>query len=139
LTVLVQVRVLVEMGIAPHTRDERGRQAIHDAARSGHAETVRTLVWLKAPVEAQDDAGNTPLHLAAGYGKAATVQTLVRELKADVDSGNDQGERALHLAAATGQVCVRDTVALWNPSHRSRVNSGQGFNGGFGREAPIEC
>jgi hypothetical protein len=100
-----QVRALVEMGIASHTRDERGRQAIHDAARSGHVDTVRTLVSLKASVEAQDDAGNTPLHLAAGYGKVATVQTLVRELKADVDLGNDQGERALHLAAATGQVC----------------------------------
>ena len=31
------------------------------------------------------------------------------------------------------------TVALWNPSHRSRVNSGSRFNRGFDRRAPIEC
>jgi len=35
------------------------------------------------------------------------------------------------------QVCRR--VALWNPSHRSRVNSGQRFNGGLDRGAPMEC
>ena len=47
------MRVLAELGVAAHTRDERGRQAIHDAARSGHAETVRALVALKASVAAQ--------------------------------------------------------------------------------------
>ena len=29
-------------------------------------------------------------------------------------------------------------VALWNPSRRSRVNSGQRFNRGFDREALME-
>jgi len=30
-------------------------------------------------------------------------------------------------------------VALWNPAHRSRVNSGQCFNRGFDSGAPVEC
>jgi hypothetical protein len=31
-------------------------------------------------------------------------------------------------------------VALWNPSHRSHINSGgELFNRGFDRAAPIEC
>jgi len=43
----------------------------------------------------------------------------------------DQG---IHLAYG-----VHVPEALWNPSHRSRVNSGNRFDRGFDRIFPVEC
>ena len=49
------------------------------------------------------------------------------------------GLMAATAAAHAGQVEPQPEVALWNPSHRSLVNSGQRFQRGLDREAPVEC
>jgi len=71
--------------------------ALHQAAKNGHADTVRVLVELGADVNVRDNDGWTALQRAAVQGHVDTVRVLV-ELGADVNITN--GWAALHLAAA---------------------------------------
>ncbi len=72
-----------------------------DAARTGDAAALLSLVDQGAPVNLRDGAGNSPLMLAAYHGHAE----LVRELSArgaDVDLMNDRGQTPLAGVAFKG-------------------------------------
>lgn len=75
--------------------------ALVEAARTGDAVTVRTLVAKRADVNATGVDGTTPLHWAVHHDNAELVELLVRA-GADVKKENRYGVRPLWLAAVNG-------------------------------------
>lgn len=76
--------------------------ALLQAARTGHADTVRSLLTGgKADVNGRDEQGDTPLIEAARAGHDDVVQALL-VAKADASAKNDAGQTALSLAAQGG-------------------------------------
>lgn len=72
------VRALLAGGSAPDTPTETGVQAVHLAAESGDAGTVRALIERGADVNVKDGyRGRTPLMFATAYGRMAVVDLLV--------------------------------------------------------------
>ncbi len=76
--------------------------ALLRAARTGHADTVKTLLASSsADVNARDERDNTALMEAARQGHDDVVQALLVN-KADVQAKNSEGKTALMLAAEGG-------------------------------------
>lgn len=76
--------------------------ALLQAARGGHADTVKSLLaGGKADVNGRDEHGNTPLIEAARAGHDDVVQALLVS-RADLRAKNDEGQTALSLAARGG-------------------------------------
>ena len=104
-----EVRALLAKGADPNVPDpgDRGRTALHAAARIGAAETLQVLLEAGGKPNRRDDDGNTPLHLAAGTDLSAlmvddsiaSIRVLLRG-GADASIANARGRTALHLAAA---------------------------------------
>ncbi len=80
--------------------DERGRNALHDAAYAGDLARIRQLVASGANLELKETTyGHTPMLLALEFGKSEAAQLLIQlgaNLKGSV------GHRALELAARGG-------------------------------------
>ncbi|KAM4574835.1 cyclin-dependent kinase 4 inhibitor C isoform 1-T4 [Fundulus diaphanus] len=92
------VTALLEVGAEPNARDKiLMLTVVHDAAREGFLETVRTLADHGADVNLADEIGNLPLHLAAKEGQLEVVKLLL-ELTEDPRRPNDLGHTALQLA-----------------------------------------
>lgn len=91
-------------GCAQVRRAERSPEtdALLQAARAGHADTVKSLLaGGRADVNGKDEHGNTPLIEAARAGHDDVVQALLIAT-ADVRAKNDEGQTALSLAARGG-------------------------------------
>ena len=91
-------------GCAQVRRAERSPEtdALLQAARAGHADTVKGLLaGGKADVNGRDDQGNTPLIEAARAGHDDVVRALLLA-RADARAKNDEGQTALSLAARGG-------------------------------------
>jgi hypothetical protein len=88
--------------------DAFGRAPLHDAARRGTPQEVRSLLDRGADPAARDDYGTTPLHLACRRGSLAIARLLL-DRRADPNAVNQSGTTPLHEAASSGDV---DTVQL---------------------------
>ena len=88
-----------------NVRGKYGKTPLHDAAISGHAEKVKSLIRAGAEVNAKDNRGKTPLHDAAISGHAEKVKSLIRA-GAEVTVKNNNGETPLHYAAGSNNVAV---------------------------------
>lgn len=76
--------------------------ALLQAARGGHADTVKSLLTGgRAEINGRDERGNTPLIEAARAGHDDVVQALL-VARADASAKNDEGQTALSLAALGG-------------------------------------
>lgn len=73
----------------------RGLTALHLAAASGSAETIKALIAHDADLKARNIGGDTPLHRAA-QGNASNVAILL-EAGADPNLRNWRGDTPLHL------------------------------------------
>jgi uncharacterized protein len=77
-------------------------EALLQAARAGHADTVKNLLaGGKADVNGKDDSGDTPLIAAARAGHDDVVQALL-VARADPNAKNDQGQTSLAAASLGG-------------------------------------
>ncbi|HEV2863823.1 MAG TPA: ankyrin repeat domain-containing protein [Pyrinomonadaceae bacterium] len=96
--------LLVAAGCAEVRRAQRSPEtgALLQAARAGHADTVKSLLTGgKADVNGRDDRGNTPLIEAARAGHGDVVRALL-VARADAAAKNDEGQTAFSVAAAGG-------------------------------------
>lgn len=76
--------------------------ALLQAARTGHADTLKSLLsGGRADVNGRDEQGDTPLIEAARAGHDEVVQALL-VAKADTSLKNDEGQTALAVAALGG-------------------------------------
>ncbi|MCL5290240.1 MAG: ankyrin repeat domain-containing protein [Firmicutes bacterium] len=102
---LTMVRIFLEEGMDPNTRDNYDATVLMLAARGGHAPVVRFLLDKGAEVNARSDDGITALMAAAYMGQADIVEML---LAAGGDPGfrSDSGLTALSLAREAKQEAV---------------------------------
>ena len=102
---VVTLALLVALaGCAEARRAARSPEtdALLQAARAGHADTVKGLLaGGKADVNGRDEQGDTPLIEAARLGHDDVVQALL-VARADPGVKNDNGQTALAVAAQGG-------------------------------------
>jgi ankyrin repeat protein len=105
-----RIRKLLERGVSPHARDEKGSTALYVAAVQGEAWPVGELLAAGASpnVESRGAADGTPLCGAASWGHTAVLRAL---LAAGADPGmpESDGFTALAWAIRGGSY---DAVAL---------------------------
>src|SRR5436190_2470367 len=73
---LDKLRALIKSNPSTISAREGGTTALHEAARSGHLEAVKLLVFNGANVNATDFSGLTPLRLAVGRRQTAIAEFL---------------------------------------------------------------
>ena len=89
---------LLDRGVPPDVRNEKGDSLLMLASYHGHAETTRLLLARGADPELANDRGQTPLQGVAFKGDLAVVGALL-EGGAAVDGGGPDGKTALMFAA----------------------------------------
>nr|XP_033771151.1 cyclin-dependent kinase 4 inhibitor C isoform X2 [Geotrypetes seraphini] len=102
-------RRLLYKGADPNLKDRTGFAVIHDAARAGFLDTVKTLLQFQADVNIEDNEGNLPLHLAAQEGHLGVVEFLVRHTESNVGHINHKGATAHDLA----KMYKKEEVVKW--------------------------
>ena len=73
------LKLLIQQGIDPNTRDAQGRSAIHLAAETGHQDAVSALLDAGVSINVTDPDGVTPLMLAATQGRPEMVRFLIKQ------------------------------------------------------------
>jgi ankyrin repeat protein len=71
------VRMLLDLGASPNTREGNGRTVLMEAAYGSHTDTIMLLLERGAEVNAQDSTGWTALMEAASKGHTAAVRLLL--------------------------------------------------------------
>ena len=103
---------LVEAGVDPNARDDRGRTVLHWAAGwddSVGLAAIEALVEAGADLNASDNSGRTPLYWAAERRNTATIAALT-EAGADLNASGYYGT-ALHIAVISGSSATVAAVA----------------------------
>jgi uncharacterized protein len=80
-----------------------------DAVKSGHRETVRTLIRQRVDVNAAERDGTTALHWAIRADDVEMAQMLIRA-GANVKAENHYGVTPLSLAATNGNATIVETL-----------------------------
>jgi len=95
---------------ATRAQIEGYNEELFQAAKNGHADSVRSLLRAGAEVDSKDDEEKTALHWAAAYGHRDVVALLLGHMDLGQIAARDNGGRtALHWAAWNGH---KDVVAL---------------------------
>ncbi|MEN9359971.1 MAG: hypothetical protein RL095_1506 [Verrucomicrobiota bacterium] len=89
--------------------DLKGRSALHEAARQGHFEALRALVFAGSPVNAVDGDGRSALHDAAAAGKAEAVDFLIQS-KADIQLLDRSGRSPAMFAIRAGSPALLQSL-----------------------------
>ena len=85
---------------------------IHDAAKSGDLEKVKTLLQDNPDLAfSKDTKGWTPLHEAAFWDRKDVAESLLAN-KAKVNAKDNYGQTPLHLAAGMGHKDVADLLLV---------------------------
>jgi hypothetical protein len=92
---------------------------IHDAAKAGDVEKVRTLLKGNPDlVNAKDENGATPLHWAARYDNRPVAEVLLAN-KADVNARQKSGWTPLHVAVVKGYKAMVEVLL----ANKAEVNA----------------
>lgn len=98
--------------------------ALLQAAASGEAERVKTLLEQGAKIDARDGQGNTPLLRATQENKIETARVLI-DAGADVNAQNGMQDSAYLLAGARG---YREILAM-TLAHGANLKSTNRYGG----------
>lgn len=93
-----RIEILLREKADIHSKDEKGKTALHLAAERGYYDIAALLVAQGALTNAQDVNHNTPLHLAVSIGHYPLALLLIQN-KADPLAQNNCGRTPLHYAA----------------------------------------
>src|ERR1039458_6880749 len=97
---------------------------IHDAARNGDVEKIKTLLNDTPDlVSSKDDKGDTPLHDAVIKGHKDVAELLLAH-KADVNAKNNDGFTPLSLEAFIGHKDVAELLLAHNADVTAKNNIG---------------
>lgn len=114
-----QVKVLLEKGVNPNTKDSDGRTPLTEAAYRGSTEIVRMLIDHGADLFAKKNDGETAITMAAGHPDMASLIKLNLDLLEMAGKGDVKGVRESLEKGAS--VNVRDpegrtplTESVWS-------------------------
>ncbi|MBK9130781.1 MAG: ankyrin repeat domain-containing protein [Gammaproteobacteria bacterium] len=122
------VRLLLDQGVAPDSRDGLGRTALIAAAGESDAAMTSLLLARGADVAAADADGTTALMHAASRDRLDNVRLLL-DAGADLNASDRQGETALGAAIRFGRVRIVDFL-LAHGADPNRYEPGSG-NAGY--------
>jgi len=111
---------LILRGGDVNARDNHGRTALMDAAKTGRGDCVNVLLLNRADVNAKDDEGATPLMYAADNDSSNCASILLLA-GADPDIKNNNGETADDLAREHS-IAVERILQAWK-AKRSQVST----------------
>ena len=100
---------LIDQGMPPNLRNEKGDSLVMLASYYGHADAVRALVQRGADPDLRNDNGQTPLAGAAFKGYADVIAALL-ENGADVEGASPDGRTALMIAAMFNRTDIVDLL-----------------------------
>ncbi|MFC1765705.1 ankyrin repeat domain-containing protein, partial [Planctomycetota bacterium] len=106
--------------------------SLHEVARDGNLEQVKSLVTAGGDVNAQSDRwGGTPLHLAVSSGRRQVIEFLIAN-GADVNAQNRYGRTPLDDVIDRGQTEITEMLQkvgakVGNPIISPASNSGPSF------------
>lgn len=92
-----QVKKLLDAGISPDTKDDRGISSLHYAVGVDRLDLLKLLMDRKADPKVVDNQGNTLLHYAAGYGHQQTTEYFM-QCGLPINARNKAGETPLDCA-----------------------------------------
>ncbi|KAK8147945.1 hypothetical protein G3M48_000643 [Beauveria asiatica] len=95
------IQCLLHAGADPMTRDQKGRTALHYAARRSNAAILNRLLGLEVNIDVRDSQGRTPLFNAVEGGNIESARLLL-QLGANVYVKDDLGVTVLCLAVHSG-------------------------------------
>jgi ankyrin repeat protein len=95
--------------ISAASAETQNSSSLVEAARSGQAAVIRSLLHRGADVNSADPGGTTALHWAVQQGDLATVQVLIAA-KANINMRNRYGIAPLWLAATNGSATIVETL-----------------------------
>jgi ankyrin repeat protein len=98
--------------------------ALLDAAKAGHAATVRTLLGERADPNEADADGTSALHWAVHHGALAAATSLIGA-GAAVDAANRYGIRPSYLAAENGDAAMMRALLEAGASAEAVVAEGE--------------
>lgn len=113
----------LEYGAAVNHRDEYGRTALFEAARSGYAEIVRLLIEYGAEVNVADHRGNTPLLETLAFAHREVFELLV-EHGADTSVVDADG-RSLAMECCINNADLLERVLEFGPDLEQRDRAGK--------------
>eukprot|EP00928_Gymnodinium_smaydae_P002820 TRINITY_DN11024_c0_g1_i2.p1 TRINITY_DN11024_c0_g1~~TRINITY_DN11024_c0_g1_i2.p1 ORF type:complete len:878 (+),score=182.91 TRINITY_DN11024_c0_g1_i2:37-2634(+) len=101
--------------------DERGRSALHVAARKGFPALLGPLTRARADVDLQDGHGQTPLHHAVSNGHDEVVEMLIKDFKAATTTLDSFGCSPWMLASAPSRAAElgEKTLKLFDPNEHN--------------------
>ncbi|XP_029445760.1 inversin isoform X2 [Rhinatrema bivittatum] len=102
---VIRTMLKLNQDIDINMADKYGGTALHAAALSGHASTVKLLLNHEAQVDVVDVMKHTPLFRACEMGQREVIQTLIKG-GARVDLVDQDGHSLLHWAALGGNANV---------------------------------
>ena len=94
------IKLLLQRGVNPMSRDEDGYLPIHVAARVGRISIVSTLVNdFNCDPAVRGPNGTTPLHEACTSSNLDLIRLLIMDMKCDSCCQDDDGNTPMHFAA----------------------------------------
>ena len=96
------VKVLLQGGANPNTKDASGATPLMQATMMGQKEIVEALLAAKADVAAKDKSGRPALHAAVQMGQIEIVELLIKA-GADVNATDQGGQTPLGIAQMRNQ------------------------------------
>ena len=110
---LEMVRAALHHGASVNLRDDKGSNALMDAAAMGHTEAVKALVAAGAPLGALDAGTRTPLHMARDEATAKILTDAAQDSDAGLRSfGASSGVAALLSKLGLGDDAL-PAAAAW--------------------------
>ena len=92
---------MIFAGSDPKAKDGFGCRALHYAAKNGHTDVVKELLFHRVDLNATDKHGNSALSLASSEGHLEVVEALVES--DECFQASEDGKTALHHAAEHGR------------------------------------
>lgn len=102
------VELLLDAGVNPNARDEKGETVLERAVWRGKKDIARLLLDRGAEVNGRNSDGETSLFAARNRGDRDMAAFLL-DRKADVNARNKNGQTVLHLSAGS---CSYQTFQL---------------------------
>ena len=115
------VKMILDRGVSPDTRDGTGHTALMRAADRGDRDVTKVLLDRGATINARTPAGNTALMPAAFRGRLDVVRLLL-EHGADITAANADGWTALRLAQSNQHHAVVAVLLGATPTERASAS-----------------